>query len=82
MDTNTRTFRQSLLVYAALFFGMTFFGTVTPTAKVVGAGFPLFLALFLALAARRGPGVINSRVVSYERARDQQRQLVLHLWHW
>ncbi len=38
-----------LLAYAALLFGMVFFGTGTPTAKIVTAGFPLFLAPFLRL---------------------------------
>ena len=38
-------------VFAALFFGMAFFGSGTPTAKVVTAEFPLFLAPFLRLLA-------------------------------
>jgi drug/metabolite transporter (DMT)-like permease len=38
-----------LLAYASLLFGMVFFGTGTPTAKIVTAGFPLFLAPFLRL---------------------------------
>jgi drug/metabolite transporter (DMT)-like permease len=40
-----------MLVYAALFFGMAFFGSGTPTAKVVTDAFPLFLAPFLRLLA-------------------------------
>ena len=35
--------------FAALLLGMAFFGSGTPTAKVVGAGFPLFLGPFLRL---------------------------------
>jgi len=40
---------KTLLAYAALLFGMIFFGTGTPTAKIVTSGFPLFLAPFLRL---------------------------------
>lgn len=40
---------KTLLTYAALFFGMAFFGTGTPTTKVVTSGFPVFLAPFLRL---------------------------------
>jgi DME family drug/metabolite transporter len=40
---------KTFLIYAALFFGMAFFGTGTPTAKIVTSGFPLFLAPFLRL---------------------------------
>lgn len=38
-----------LLIYAQLFFGMAFFGTGTPSAKVVSGAFPLFLGPFLRL---------------------------------
>lgn len=40
---------RQLLIYALLFFGMAFFGTGTPSAKVVSDGFPLFLGPFLRL---------------------------------
>ncbi len=40
---------KTLLAYAALLFGMIFFGTGTPTTKIVTSGFPLFLAPFLRL---------------------------------
>lgn len=50
-STTNRSFTHSVLVYAALFFGMAFFGSGTPTAKVVTAAFPLFLAPFLRLLA-------------------------------
>ena len=40
---------KTLLAYASLLFGMIFFGTGTPTAKIVTAGFPIFLAPFLRL---------------------------------
>lgn len=45
--------RSHLLIYAQLFFGMAFFGTGTPSAKVVADAFPLFLtgALRLGVAA-------------------------------
>jgi drug/metabolite transporter (DMT)-like permease len=36
-------------VFAALLFGMAFFGSGTPTAKIVTDGFPVFLAPFLRL---------------------------------
>lgn len=42
---------KTLLAYASLLFGMTFFGTGTPTAKIVTSGFPLFIAPFLRLLA-------------------------------
>ncbi len=42
---------KTLLAYASLLFGMIFFGTGTPTAKIVTSGFPLFLAPFLRLLA-------------------------------
>lgn len=53
MNKNTpySTTKQSLFVFGFLLFGMAFFGTGTPTAKVVTAAFPLFLAAFLRLLA-------------------------------
>jgi drug/metabolite transporter (DMT)-like permease len=45
------TLKQSMLVYAALFLGMAFFGSGTPAAKIITARFPLFLAPFLRLLA-------------------------------
>ena len=42
---------QNLLVFGYLLFGMAFFGTGTPTAKMVTEAFPLFLAPFLRLLA-------------------------------
>ena len=41
--------RKIVLAYASLLFGMIFFGSGTPAAKVVTSGFPLFLAPFLRL---------------------------------
>lgn len=40
---------KQFAVFAALALGMAFFGTGTPTAKVVTSGFPLLLAPFLRL---------------------------------
>jgi len=45
------TMMKSLLSFSFLLLGMAFFGTGTPTAKVVTAAFPLFLAPFLRLLA-------------------------------
>lgn len=42
-------FRRQLLIFAQLFFGMAFFGTGTPSAKIVSDGFPLFMGPFLRL---------------------------------
>lgn len=41
---------MQLIIYAELFFGMAFFGTGTPSAKVVSDAFPLFLGPFLRLS--------------------------------
>lgn len=45
--------KKNLIIYLQLFFGMAFFGTGTPSAKVVSDAFPLFLtgALRLGVAA-------------------------------
>jgi len=40
---------QGIGVFTALLFGMLFFGSGTPTAKIVTEGFPIFLAPFLRL---------------------------------
>ena len=40
---------KQFAVFAALALGMAFFGTGTPTAKVVTSGFPVLLAPFLRL---------------------------------
>ena len=50
-DTAGLTLKQSIPVYASLFLGMAFFGSGTPAAKIVTAGFPLFLGPFLRLLA-------------------------------
>ncbi len=50
-STASATTMQNLLVFGCLFFGMAFFGTGTPTAKIVTEAFPLFLAPFLRLLA-------------------------------
>jgi drug/metabolite transporter (DMT)-like permease len=42
---------KHLLVYSQLFFGMAFFGSGTPAAKIVTDTFPLFTAPFLRLLA-------------------------------
>ncbi len=44
-----RKFWITLLIFAQLFFGMAFFGTGTPSAKIVSDGFPLFLGPFMRL---------------------------------
>ena len=50
-NTAHSTLMKTLLAFGFLLLGMAFFGTGTPTAKVVTGTFPLFLAPFLRLLA-------------------------------
>lgn len=55
-----------LLLYAQLFFGMAFFGTGTPSARVAGDAFPLFLGPFLRLLLA---GIVLLPVLVVKRSR-------------
>lgn len=68
---------RTLLVYAALFFGMAFFGTGTPTAKVVTSGFPLFLAPFLRLLIA---AVLTTPILFWHR--QELRQIKKGAWRY
>ncbi|MFO7901027.1 MAG: DMT family transporter [Planctomycetota bacterium] len=45
----TASVTRSIPIYGSLLFGMAFFGSGTPAAKIVTGGFPLFLGPFLRL---------------------------------
>lgn len=59
-----------LLVHAQLFFGMVFFGTGTPSAKVVGDSLPLFLRLLLAALVLTPLLVIHRKRLPRVQGRD------------
>ena len=76
-STNTAqsTMMKSLLAFSFLLLGMAFFGTGTPTAKVVTGAFPLFLAPFLRLLAA---AVLTTPILIWYR--DELRDISRASW--
>ncbi len=64
---------KHLIIYSQLFFGMAFFGTGTPSARVVSNAFPLFMGPFLRLLFA---ALLLSPVLFFRRRqlRDMTRQ--------